>query len=164
MFDYHRHEYLWTCLQASKSLVDTYLSIEIPEHRGINIFVMMHCLHGVQSLHRLTILDDPAWDRAAVRRTADVIFYLDQIVQLLDRIHEHIAPEVDEGYESVWSKGADKLRRAIPNWVSAIEKEGAAALDQDVGAGTEGSLFDPTVFNFSEEPFLQDLFAPSFAG
>ena len=45
------------------------------------------------TLHKLTALDDPVYDRAAVRKTVDVFVICDRIIQTVDRVVAHYRPD-----------------------------------------------------------------------
>ncbi|KAK9319612.1 hypothetical protein V1517DRAFT_310580 [Lipomyces orientalis] len=79
-------ECLYSCLQAIKSWFDIFLKFDPSEYLGISMSVWKQLGGKVFLLYRLMALDDPAWDRDLVRRTANLSQILDQITTNLQHV------------------------------------------------------------------------------
>ena len=94
-------------------------------------------------LYRLSLTDDPAWDRAEIRHTVDLIAALETAAA------KFAAASHDAGLESdgpdggdMFSKGASALCATVPIWRAALEQCGAfpasgasASASSNAGAG-----------------------------
>jgi hypothetical protein len=168
-FDLRRYEHMQACLQAAKACLDNYLSMPIPEHVGVNFFIMMHSLHSLQALFRLSVLDEPGWDRTLARQFADPLLYMDRLSGLLRELHEYQLREVGMQGWSIWSAGADKLKRAYTTWQVDMDRSGSGngtasgvGHDQQVDLTGDNSLqefADPTLATFETDMWFSDFFA-----
>ncbi|RAL14436.1 Zn(II)2Cys6 transcription factor [Aspergillus homomorphus CBS 101889] len=76
-----RHlETLHAALAATKAWFDTFLAIPPAEYTGFAFTVFAQLARNLAALYRLSTLDDPLWDRAAVRRTVDILDVLDSVI------------------------------------------------------------------------------------
>jgi hypothetical protein len=79
MSDMQRYEALEACLSAVKDWFDRHFSIPSYVYIGMTFSYWWDMAHCLLTLYRLTILDDPAWDRRAVRDRIDLLAILDRL-------------------------------------------------------------------------------------
>ncbi|RAK92533.1 hypothetical protein BO79DRAFT_53805 [Aspergillus costaricaensis CBS 115574] len=77
---YEHLDYLYGCLDATKSWFDVFLSIPPGEYIGFPFAVFAQMVQNLATLFQLSTLESPLWDTANVRRTADILRILDTIV------------------------------------------------------------------------------------
>lgn len=78
------------CLERMLACADAWLRIffSMPEAALLELplAIFWQLQHTVVALFRLTMLDDPAWDRDNVRRTVDVFEMLERLAANLERV------------------------------------------------------------------------------
>ncbi|GLI82001.1 hypothetical protein PoHVEF18_010399 [Penicillium ochrochloron] len=87
----HRLESLYTSLHAAKSWLDLWLSVPTEKYMGVSFTIFFQFSRALVSLYRLSILEDPAWDKALVRNTANVLEYLDRMAYMMKKCADHLA-------------------------------------------------------------------------
>lgn len=73
------YEAMEACLSAIKAWFDRHFSIPSYVYVGMTFSYWWNMAHCLLILARLSILDDPAWDRRAVRNRIDVLAVLDRL-------------------------------------------------------------------------------------
>ncbi|GLA33621.1 hypothetical protein AnigIFM63309_000454 [Aspergillus niger] len=77
---YEHLDYLYGCLDATKSWFDVFLSIPSGEYIGFPFAVFAQMVQNLATLFQLSTLESSLWDTTNVRRTADILQILDTIV------------------------------------------------------------------------------------
>ncbi len=130
------------------SMPDTAL-LELP----LAIFWQLH--HNTAALFRLTVLDDPAWDRDAVRRTVDVFEMLERLAVNLEHVPGLTGRNADDEDDAV-CESVRAIREMKGNWeaeVAAASQGRGAVADLPGFAGDEDAGM-----NFLNDPWLSDMF------
>ena len=117
----------------------------------MNFFLTLHCLQGLRTLYRLSIFDEAGWDRQAVRRTADVMAYLNHFVGLTEKIHCQFADGSAAEYH-MWSNSRDKLKSVIPLWKAGLDKADGI-VDRGIDASEE-PVIDPILMDFLDDTWF----------
>lgn len=159
LFDYRRREYLQACLEAAKGFMECFLTIDPTEYRGLTFWIMIEYVHSAQLIYRLSLLDDPGWDRAMVRQTANIVYYLEQTASRFQQAHELEQYGANAADQTLFSKAYDSLKTTIPVWNASLEQVGAVANIQS-GGGTSvaGEFVDPILMELNDDMWLQDMF------
>jgi hypothetical protein len=111
----------------------------------------LHVMHAIQTLHRLSLLDEPGWDRLAVRKMADVISYLQQLVTKFELAQTHASKELGAS-DSIWARAAQRLTAALPKW--------SAGLDNSTPVfPLENSGLDSTLLDFTDDAWYTEFFS-----
>jgi hypothetical protein len=76
---YERLDCLSQCLNSIKSWFELFFAISTSEWAGISFQLFTQLAHAVVILHRISVLEDPAWDLALVRSTVDIMLILDRL-------------------------------------------------------------------------------------
>jgi hypothetical protein len=154
--DPHRTEYLFACLHATKSALDNFLALNFIH---ISMPTILSFSHGTQVLYKLSILEHPGWDRAVVRATADVLWYLEQCAEKMAQTDEAISGE--GGQTSVFLKGCEAMRATVVSWGQALESAGTdsvtTGLTSDASVGLEAT--DVSWMNFGDDVWFPEVFA-----
>ncbi|KAK0671921.1 hypothetical protein QBC41DRAFT_353834 [Cercophora samala] len=77
--DLQRYAAMEACLNAIKDWFDRHFSIPSYVYIGMTFSYWCHMAHCLLSLYRLSVLDDPSWDRRAVRNKLDLLRICDQL-------------------------------------------------------------------------------------
>jgi hypothetical protein len=112
--DLQRLDSLWVSLLASKSWLDLWLELKAEDYQDVSLVVFFQWTKAILNLYKLTVLDDPAWSKPAVRATVDIIQYLDRIIAVFK---SSPSPQVEEGKEpGIISKGLGIAEALKQNW------------------------------------------------
>ncbi|KAL4860534.1 hypothetical protein BDV12DRAFT_191654 [Aspergillus spectabilis] len=84
--NFQQLEYLYACIEASKSWFDVFLAIPPLEYVCFPFSIFAHLVHNLVMLYQLSTLSDPGWDTAAVRQKADVLSILSTIIENMGRV------------------------------------------------------------------------------
>ncbi|KAJ5157257.1 uncharacterized protein N7482_008357 [Penicillium canariense] len=111
----HRLESLYTSLQAAKSWLDLWLSVPVENYTAVSFTIFFQFSRALVSLYRLSILEDPAWDKTLVRNTANILEYLDRMANMMKNCADHISvPHQPEW--NIFEKGQVMVRCIKEGW------------------------------------------------
>ncbi|RYP48093.1 hypothetical protein DL768_005946 [Monosporascus sp. mg162] len=186
--DFGRTECFEGFLRATKLWLEKYFSFRSAEYIGFTISMFLFFSRLTQFLYRLSLTDDPAWDRAAVCHAVDLIAALETGAARFAGVARAA------GFEGDGSDGGDMFTRAahalqvtIPNWRAKLEQAGAIPVTAPApgdnagvaGAGETGlaagdtttvheSEFVPSssvdqmqmMMDFADDPWIAEFFPP----
>ncbi|SPO01670.1 uncharacterized protein DNG_04343 [Cephalotrichum gorgonifer] len=156
--DMSRTDCFYACLRAASQFLDNWFTFTPEEILGLPIPIHMQFNRCTQTLCRLSVLDDPAWDRAAVSGAVDLLATLEKCADLYSAVPSAIGLETDGGDTS--NRYAAVLRRTVPIWRKAFEEAGVTSGTVGVGAGGEADgMSDVAAMDFSFEVWLNDSFS-----
>jgi hypothetical protein len=75
-----------SALVCIKGWLETYLSTPVVLYRSMTLATNHQLVYVLAYLHKLTTLQDPAWDRTMVRKTVDLMTTCDVIVGIFERL------------------------------------------------------------------------------
>ncbi|KAI1380534.1 hypothetical protein F4677DRAFT_441846 [Hypoxylon crocopeplum] len=81
---FERLECLWGSVRAIKSWFDVFFTLSPSTYRGLSFLLWAQLARCLVILYRLSTLEDPAWDRKAVRNMVDLLQVLDRIAEKLE--------------------------------------------------------------------------------
>ncbi|KAF2110751.1 hypothetical protein BDV96DRAFT_199245 [Lophiotrema nucula] len=152
VYDYKRAECLQACLESAKACCENYYENPPATLVGTSFPVMLHYSHALHTLFRLSMLEDPSWDRQQARNQADVLSYLERGSVAFEKAHESLGTEED----SMFKKGAQIQKLNHPVWKAALEstntEPGVFARD-DVMDG-----IDETLLGLPDDAWFNDAF------
>ncbi|KAK3682306.1 hypothetical protein B0T22DRAFT_501754 [Podospora appendiculata] len=155
--DFQRYELLEACLTAIAAWFDMHFSIEDEFYVGMAFNHWCHMAHCVMMLYRLTLLDDPSWDRYKVKERLDIISVCDELAR---RFKSCCRTEGDQ-----FSRGIKIIRSMkkgfMAEWAAAESKAGVNT--QAVFQGTQRSESGPVGMVVDEVPADGQLTMPLFS-
>ncbi|KAI1842992.1 hypothetical protein JX265_001705 [Neoarthrinium moseri] len=167
--DICRLENLHNCLQSVKVSLSSYFGFTAQEYVTFPFAAMCHLSHSVQVLYRLSTLEEPDWDRAAVRREADIIAVLNEVADKMGQVASAAGLISDPSLPcgDIFSRGAGTLRTTASIWAAALaqqdETTGIEATQLPPADGCNDMGENPTdsipILDFENDPWLTDLFA-----
>jgi hypothetical protein len=107
-------------------------------------------------MHRMSCLQNPGWDRASIRDTIDVLDYLEQAAVRMEQAYEDWKLDGTEEETTVFFKGAQILRSALPIWAASLENANRA--DEPQGSEDVENGLNETLMEFSDETWFSDFF------
>lgn len=131
--DFGRIEGLYTCLASAKATFDHLFTIPTADYAGFPSTLFFQLGRCAATLFKLSALDDPAWNRAAAVRLADVFGVSTRFANNIGRIASLAGLEVDGEDEDVYSRASGLMLTAARSWQArllALDERG----DEDQGA------------------------------
>lgn len=159
-YDFKRREYLYACLNATKAGLDAFLSVDVASYPGVSFSVMIQFSHSAQVLYRLSLLEDPGWDRTLVRQTADVVAYLRRASVKTQEVHDMGYFDFGGTSDNMFEKAAAGLRSATGIWCATLDQVGAVATraaQPTTGVVMEDPL-EPVLAEVLDDTWLTDMF------
>lgn len=154
--DIPRLEVLRSCLDAIKRSLDVFFYYPPAKYVGLPFAFMCHLSHTVQMLYRLSMLEEPGWDRTAVRREVDVTSVLHRTADLLGSVADaaglvsgRSCTDVD-----IFTRGAATMRSTASLWGSALTQSlgGGGAGGNGAGSGGGGGGVGDNVTSTTAAP------------
>ena len=137
-----RSRCLWQCVSAVKANTDALLALPASDFVGISFVQWTQLARSVLALdHLTTTIEDPNWDRAAVRAVIDVPVLLDRVIKKLE-LAAQIAGEYN--HEGSFSELAFRMRKLCSDLRSSAARDRRASEDMNArsrvygGAQAEG--------------------------
>ncbi|KAI0847512.1 hypothetical protein F5Y00DRAFT_271068 [Daldinia vernicosa] len=136
--DLRRFEIYQRCLVSIKAYLDTFFSTPIPLLGNMSFASYPRLVTVMKGLHTLTILQDPSWDRVAVRRTVDLIPTCDKIIGLFEYLKAaSTLVSLDGGDDESYNWGLGVFRKLREVWQYDLENADAANISNQ-----ENNMFD----------------------
>ncbi|XXG98263.1 hypothetical protein Hte_004586 [Hypoxylon texense] len=158
--DLRRFEVYQNCLVSIKSFLDAFFSTPIAVFGSMPFTSYPQLVRVIRCLHRLTTLQDPAWDRAAVRQTVDLIPTCDKIIgtfEYLKAASTLVAPDAGEDESHNWGLGVfRKMRATWQNELANMDATSTTSRETSLIDGTQSGGF-ATSMDFSGDPWLSDV-------
>lgn len=153
MPDLQRYEAMEACLSAVKDWFDRHFSIPSFVYIGMTFSYWCHMCHCLLALYRLSVMDEPGWDRRAVRNKIDLITICEQLRLGFEDVAAQrrldAGPTVEE---DGFAKFTRMLRTMKSSWVAEL-----AALEGNQGTNSDAqaeAFIDGTADGLSV-PFFQ---------
>ncbi|KAI1660916.1 hypothetical protein F4813DRAFT_400089 [Daldinia decipiens] len=145
--DLRRFEIYQRCLVSIKAYLDAFFSTPIVLLGNMSFASYPRLVTVMKGLHTITTLQDPSWDRAAVRRTVDLIPTCDKIIGLFEYLKAASAlvsldGGEDESYN--WVLGVfRKLREVWRHDLESIDTVSISNHEANMFDGVRGGLTTP---------------------
>ena len=156
--DFGKTECFYACLSALTQFHDNWFTFTPQEILGVPMPLHMLAHRATHILYRLALLDDPAWDRAAVTHVIDPLAALERCADLCTAVPAAIGLETDGS--DIYNRIAAVQRETIPIWRKALEEAGVSSGHLGNAGGAIGVEDLPTTdlafdgwFNESFPPF-----------
>ncbi|KAI1481902.1 hypothetical protein F4774DRAFT_372486 [Daldinia eschscholtzii] len=159
--DLRRFEVYQRCLASIKAYFDTFFSIPIALLGNMSFTSYPRLVTALKSLHTITTLQDPCWDRATVRKSIDLIPTCDKIIGLFEYLKAASALlSLDGGEDESYNWGLGvfrKLRAAWQHDLESVDVENTANHESNISDGAQDAgLTVP--FNIISDWWLLNVF------
>lgn len=114
MTGFERLECLWRSVNAIKSWLDIFFTLPPITLSGLSFLLRAQLARCLVVLYRLSTLEDPSWDRQAVRSTVDLILVLDRVADKLDIASREIGEQSSDEIFAQFSR----VMRTFRGWAS----------------------------------------------
>ena len=151
--DYKRIEYLTSCMQVCKAVIDYFLPVNVLYIPGAPMLVFAY---SIKVLYKLSTLEhDLGWDPRMVREAVNLVSILEGTAAVIERANAKFKEE--NGEDSVLAPAAETMRTYAPNWrilEHNPELDGAATLPEWNG----GDVGDISTMDLSDNLWLLGTF------
>ncbi|KAL1963469.1 hypothetical protein VTN77DRAFT_8370 [Rasamsonia byssochlamydoides] len=156
--DFQALEYLYACLQSIKAWFDVFFKCPPSAYVGFSLLTFAQLGYCIFALHRLSTLNDPAWDTRFVRSTVDFSLVLDRV---LNNVHQaRAACGWKIGHEEDALTKSTKAITALKSWWESRDVDSVRASVPVGGTpATEEQLPTAGVFPAfdDDDPLLKDI-------
>ncbi|KAI0161036.1 hypothetical protein GGR52DRAFT_562647 [Hypoxylon sp. FL1284] len=161
--DMQRFEVYQNCLVSIKAFLETFFATPIALFGCMPFTSYPQLVRVMRCLHTITTLQDPAWDRAAVRRSVDLIPTCDRIIGIFEYLKAAstlVSPDAGEDESHNWGLGVfRKMRAAWQNELTNLDAVSTANRETSLvdGAQQQSAGFSTAAVDFSSDPWLSDV-------
>jgi len=92
--DFHRLEYLFSCLQAVKSFFDAFFTIPPAKYHCLSVPMLSHVTWNMGILQLMTTFDHPDWSTTFAKQTLDFVGVIEELAKRFSEVKSAI------GYDS----------------------------------------------------------------
>ncbi|PYI35854.1 hypothetical protein BP00DRAFT_333610 [Aspergillus indologenus CBS 114.80] len=117
---YEHLDYLYGCLEATKSWFDVFLSIPPAEYIGFPFAIFSQMVQNLVTLYQLTTLDNSVWDTTNVRRTADIIQIMNMVISNMGQVASLNGIDGDPGGD-IFSNIAKTYQAVRMGWETKLD-------------------------------------------
>ncbi|KAK2015906.1 hypothetical protein LZ32DRAFT_112731 [Colletotrichum eremochloae] len=143
--DVARLDNLYACLHAVKAWWDHFFTLDPTSYFYMSFLAFTQLSHCTVALYRLSVLEDPVWDRASVRSTIDLIATLDEVANRFMLVSDRVGLRDDTGEGTTFEKALKTIRGLRNVWEAALapfaktQPPTAAGVGVGVGPGGLGA-------------------------
>lgn len=156
---------LYACIESIKSWFEVFFTIPPVAYIGFPFSIFSQLVRCLVTLYRLSTLNDPAWDKDGVRKTADLLLILDHVISNMEQVTT--AAELDNNDSvdgDIFSRTAKMFRSIRVGWEAKLVPDDLTvspiSRPQSVN---EIPLPETFPVDISDNDWLMDfLLAPSF--
>ncbi|KAG7056027.1 Zn(II)2Cys6 transcription factor [Colletotrichum scovillei] len=135
--DVARLDIYYACLHAVKAWFDHFLTLPPAAYYTTPFLTFSQLSHCTIALYRLSVLEDPVWDRASVRSTIDLIATLDEIGDRFMRVCSEAGLNVDVEEGNAFAKAVKTIKGLKGTWEASMAP--LAKVDAPAAAGVDGT-------------------------
>ncbi|OJJ06457.1 hypothetical protein ASPVEDRAFT_87756 [Aspergillus versicolor CBS 583.65] len=156
--NFQQLEYLYGCLEATKSWFNLFLTIPPAEYTGFPFSIFAQMVHNLVVLYQLSVFEDPAWDVNTVRQSANVLSILSTVIESMSQVAS-LAGLEGESDSDIFSRVAKMYQSVLMGWE---EKMGPESLPLSSMQSTQSlpEPLDSMPFNFpmvGDNDWLSDM-------
>lgn len=123
--DLHRIESLYTCLRAAQTWIDIWLSMPPEDYISCSFLMFFQFSRALVNLYRISTLEDPAFDKCAVRETANLLEIIDRLVDQTQKAAHHLCPNTpSQDYKmTLFGRGVRMVQSLKQAWEAKLTEE-----------------------------------------
>ncbi|KAH8668875.1 hypothetical protein BX600DRAFT_460872 [Xylariales sp. PMI_506] len=164
-----RLKLLVECLESVKRNIGNYFKFPPKEYPGFPFAMFCHFSHSIQTLYRLSMLDEPDWDRAAVRRSADLTAILGEAADKVGSVPASLGLSAQDSMGDFYTRASSIMRVTSTVWGANLDQalnntseapNLANTVEQDfstIDANSSDTM--PMMMDIVSDGWLTDLFA-----
>jgi hypothetical protein len=142
---------LYSCLLSAKRLLDLSISVPASDYLYHSLINNAHIGHGISILLKLTLIEEPGWDLAEVRQTADLPGYFNRLLANFEQAGTSIDQLQKGSTKLSFPTGCARVMARVKAWyettaprIVGTGSEANDLLEQEMvmGTGMEGFAYD----------------------
>ena len=121
------HKKITTFLHALytiKAWLDKFFNIPQSAYPDVTFSMFSQFIHCIVSLFRLSTIDDPNWDRDAVKQTVDLVQVIERFAANVEKVRDARNLVIDNDEEDMFTKSTVLMRRLAAAWSAEIAAVG----------------------------------------
>ncbi|XDG09293.1 hypothetical protein ABKA04_008908 [Annulohypoxylon sp. FPYF3050] len=120
--DMRRFEVYQSCLLSIQAFLDTLFAAPVALLESLPFTSYPQIVHVVKALHKITTIQDPAWDRNAVRKSIDLILTCDKVIATLEYLKASATLASKDGSEDeTYNWGLLIFRKQKEAWQNELD-------------------------------------------
>ncbi|KAH7176843.1 hypothetical protein EDB81DRAFT_875635 [Dactylonectria macrodidyma] len=143
--DQQKVESVFACVNACKQCIENWLAFSTDECYGMHVMIPIYFARCTHILYRLSLTEDPYWDRQMVRNAVDLLGIMEAAAKMFTDVA--LAKGMDKDSGNLFVRGAAALRQAIPIWAKAFA-------DVDARSAEAGSMQEFVPMDLSEDAWM----------
>ncbi|KAK0386169.1 hypothetical protein NLU13_6006 [Sarocladium strictum] len=165
---------LYATVKAVRAWYDLFLGMPAQDIPGMPFTFFIHFTQTHVVLYKLTISDDPAWDKSYLRSTADPTVYFDRSIERFQQIAAVYPMNSTSDLPSVFTKAMSMVSHLKATWEPTLTQhlgglptpESQAAPNTTLGmtpnitTDPTAGLGDPSTWDFGDMGWMNDVFGP----
>lgn len=151
-------DYLYACLHAVKGFFELTLSRSCSDFASFPLTHVIQMAHCFVTLFRLSTLDFPGWDKATVRRTADIVTIAHEVAERWQEIASEMGSEKREFHHEAFSGIGSMMRKLKAGWAARLGLSESNASERGSINEGEGQSDLDALFGSPESAWLLDAF------
>ena len=159
-------ECLYACVESVKSWFEVFFTIPPNAYIGFPFSIFSQLVHCLVTLYRLSALDDPAWNKNGVQKTADLLLIFDQVINNMEQVSVLAGLDNSDSVEGdVFSRTAKMFRSIRPGWEAILlgPVGPTAYTSKNLPDGNDIPLPEDFSLDHYDNDWLTDLFlAPNY--
>lgn len=128
-----RLDHLYACLHVVKQFFDLFFTISPAEYTSLALPYLTQLSHCLVTLFRLSTLDYPGWDKAAVKDTVDILAIAEQIATRMGQVADAVGMRSEGAYGDPFSKLGMMMQKLRSEWVVRLPEWPGMAVDRSLG-------------------------------
>lgn len=161
--NFTRAEHLYSCLRAVKLFFENFFSFKPQEYYGLHLHYWIYFQRCIRIVYRLLLFDDPAWDRATIRDSVNLMDTMQRGIDTCMSVPAAVGFQTDG--KDLFHSIAGTLRHAKAIWAKTLEQVGtetAAVATSPVSIGANQPA--PSQSILPEDFMLLDIYDDAWMG
>ena len=159
-------ECLYACVESVKSWFEVFFTIPPNAYIGFPFSIFSQLVRCLVTLYRLSTLEDPAWNRNEVQKTADLLLIFDQVINNMEQVSVLAGLDNSDSVEGdVFSRTAKMFRSIRPGWEAVLAGPVGPSVSTSPNLPNSNDSLIPEDFPMDhyDNDWLTDLFlAPNY--
>lgn len=154
---FRRFEVYQSCLTSIKGWVDAFFSAPLTVSTGVPLIHHPRFVHLMRGLHRLSTLEDPAWDRDSMKQTLDLIPTCDRFIEVFKTLNCPVSTGDED--DEAFSFGVRLFQNLKAKWqteLANMERTSPPAPDPGFFNDMQSESY-PLAMNFFGRTWLDEI-------
>lgn len=165
---------MYATTKAVRAWYDLFFAMPALDVPGMPFSFFIHFTQTHVVLYKLTVSDDPAWDKSYLRSTADPTSLFDRSIERFQQISAIYPMKTSQDAQTIFAKGASMINHIKSTWEPALSQHlgGLPTPESQVanGAGLgmtpnmvtdpNAAFGDPSTWDFGDMGWMTDVFGP----